>query len=102
MSCGALGRKPRAGEVLHITRAASVQFVRPFMFRVIRTLDDMLTYDGWLWIEGYQLAPSGDAVARRSLYVMPAGLVWMRTVDPRPRQAARQSVSRGSVRPSSS
>ncbi|RQX12321.1 hypothetical protein DLJ58_06030 [Micromonospora arida] len=38
------------------------------------------TYDGWLWIDGYQLAANVDAVARRSLFVMPAGLIWP---DPR-------------------
>ncbi|WP_281942605.1 hypothetical protein [Micromonospora sp. AKA38] len=64
---------PRAGELLEISRAASVQFVRPIMFRVIRRLD-WTTYDGWAWLEGYELDAAGDAVARRTVFVQPAGL----------------------------
>ena len=64
---------PRSGELLEISRAASVQFVRPIMFRVIRTLD-WTTYDGWAWLEGYELDAAGDAVARRTVFVQPAGL----------------------------
>ena len=45
---------PRTGDVLHVTRAASVQFLRPIKFRVIRVLD-WPTYDGWLWLDGDQL-----------------------------------------------
>ncbi|MEU5671474.1 hypothetical protein ABZ749_14105 [Micromonospora sp. NPDC047753] len=51
-----------AGEVLHRTRAASAQFLRPIFVRVIR-VRDWPTYDGWLWIDGYELAANGDAVA---------------------------------------
>jgi hypothetical protein len=89
-------RRPKAGDVLHITRAASVQFLQPFMFRVIRVLD-WPTYDGWVWLDGYQMGPSGDAVARRSLYVMYEGLRWMesRTATP---AAPRRPVQRGAVR----
>ncbi|MGC4812514.1 hypothetical protein ACLQ29_18470 [Micromonospora sp. DT228] len=65
---------PRAGDVLRITRACSVQFLRPFRFRVIRVLD-WHTYHGWLWIDGYQLNSAGDATARRSIFVMRGGLV---------------------------
>ena len=59
---------PRSGDVLHVTRAASVQFLRPIMFRVIRVLD-WPTYDGWLWLDGYELNAAGDAVNRRSIFV---------------------------------
>lgn len=59
---------PRSGDVLRITRQASVQFVNPFMFRVIR-VHDWQTYDGWTWLDGYQLDASGDAVERRSIFV---------------------------------
>ncbi|MEK8106067.1 hypothetical protein NKG94_14530 [Micromonospora sp. M12] len=31
-----------------------------------------ITYDGWAWLDCYQLGPSGDAVARRSLFIQPA------------------------------
>jgi hypothetical protein len=89
-------RKPKASDVLHITRAASVQFLRPIMFRVIRVLD-WPTYDGWVWLEGYELAPSGDAVARRSIFVQYAGLRWMTTAPQRP-AAPRQVAQRRSAR----
>lgn len=69
MSASAL----RAGELLHVTRAASVQFVTPIFFRLIRVLD-WATYDGWIWLDGYQLDEKGDATARRSIFVQPAGL----------------------------
>ncbi|PWR11046.1 hypothetical protein DKT68_07165 [Micromonospora acroterricola] len=75
----------RAGDLLHITQAASVQFSTPILFRLIRVLTDRITYDGWAWIEGYQLDARGEAVARRKLFVQPAGL---RKLSPSPRPAA--------------
>ncbi|MBM0277333.1 hypothetical protein [Micromonospora tarensis] len=84
-------RTPLAGDLLHLTRAASVQFIRPIFVRVIRVLD-WPTYDGWLWIDGYELGASGDAVARRSLFVMTAGLIWVDTPTP------AACVKRGPVR----
>ena len=67
---------PRPGDVLHVGGAASVQFQgeRALIFRVIR-VDSRLTYDGWLWIDGYVLAPSGDAVERRVIFVRHDGLI---------------------------
>ncbi|MEU7928607.1 hypothetical protein [Micromonospora sp. NPDC049801] len=79
--------------MLHLTRAASVQFLHPIFVRVIRVLD-WPTYDGWLWIDAYELAPNGDAVARRSLFVMPVGLIWAGASAP----AARRSTTRTPVR----
>jgi hypothetical protein len=64
---------PRSGDVLNVTRAASVQFLRPISFRVIRVLDRP-TYDGWLWLDGYELNAAGDAVNRRSIFVQQDGL----------------------------
>lgn len=64
---------PRTGDVLHVTRAASVQFLRPITFRVIRVLD-WPTYDRWLWLDGYELNASGEAVSRRSIFVQQEGL----------------------------
>ncbi|MEU7926173.1 hypothetical protein [Micromonospora sp. NPDC049107] len=75
----------KGGDLLHLTPAASVQFSRPFYFRLIRVLEDRITYDGWAWIEGYELDTRGDAVARRQLFVQPAGL---RKLAPSPRPAA--------------
>ncbi|WP_405090657.1 hypothetical protein OG767_24280 [Micromonospora sp. NBC_01392] len=71
----------RAGDLITVTRAASPQFVSPILFRVIRQLD-WTTYDGWVWLDGYQLSATGDAVARRSIFVRPAGLVVQRRVAP--------------------
>lgn len=64
---------PRSGDVLRVTRAASVQFTEPMMFRVIR-VHDWQTYDGWAWLDGYQLNSVGDAVERRSIFVQVDGL----------------------------
>jgi len=64
---------PRSGDVLRVTRAASVQFVEPMLFRVIR-VHDWPTYDGWVWLDGYQLNAAGDAVERRSIFVQIKGL----------------------------
>jgi len=59
--------------VLCVTREASVQFMHPMMFRVIR-VHDWQTYDGWAWLDGYQLDAAGDAVERRSIFVQVDGL----------------------------
>jgi len=64
---------PRSGDVLRVTRSASVQFVEPIMFRVIR-VHDWQTSDGWAWLDGYELNSAGDAVERRSIYVQLQGL----------------------------
>jgi hypothetical protein len=67
------GVLPRAGDILRVTRAASVQFIEPMLFRVIR-VHDWPTYDGWAWLDGYQLNAAGDAVERRSIFVQLHGL----------------------------
>ena len=64
---------PKSGDVLRVTKKASVQFLEPMLFRVIR-MHDWPTYDGWAWLDGYQLNASGDAVSRRSIFVQLAGL----------------------------
>lgn len=80
---------PRSGNVLHVTRAASVQFGEPILFRVIR-IHDWPTYDGWCWLDGYELDSKGDAVVRRSIFVQPAGLRPARSLPkPEPRPAHR-------------
>ncbi|MDG4782980.1 hypothetical protein O7614_25270 [Micromonospora sp. WMMD961] len=66
--------KMTAGDVIYLTTAASVRFLRPIFVRVIRELPERHTYHSWVWIEGYQLNAAGDAVARRELYVMRAGV----------------------------
>lgn len=64
---------PRSGDVLQVTRAASVQFTTPILFRVIR-VHDWSTYNGWAWLDGYELNSLGDAVERRSIFVQLDGL----------------------------
>ncbi|GAA5176848.1 hypothetical protein GCM10023322_00020 [Rugosimonospora acidiphila] len=64
---------PRSGDVLRVTRAASVQFISPMLFRVIR-VHDWATYDGWCWLDGYELDGTGDAVDRRTIFVQIEGL----------------------------
>ncbi|BCJ43526.1 hypothetical protein GCM10010168_41640 [Actinoplanes ianthinogenes] len=70
---------PRAGDVLHVGGAASVQFAgdRALTFRVIR-VDQRQTYAGWLWIDGYVLGPTGDATERRLIFVRRDGLTKLR------------------------
>jgi hypothetical protein len=76
-----------------VTREASVQFIEPLLFRVIR-VHDWPTYDGWVWLDGYQLNSAGDAVERRSIFVQVNGLQpgtlgnWVRADGPRTRPAA--------------
>ncbi len=78
----------KAGDLFEVTARASVQFtVRPIVFRLIRVLD-RATFDGWIWLDGYQLDAKGDAVARRAIFVQPAGLRRLTEVSaPRPRRA---------------
>lgn len=66
---------PQPGDVLLVDGAASVQFEgeRALTFRVIR-VDPRITYDGWLWIDGYVLGPTGEAVDRRIIFVRRDGL----------------------------
>ncbi|MCG5436207.1 hypothetical protein PSH25_006536 [Micromonospora sp. PSH25] len=79
-------------DLLIVGRAASVQFSRPIRFRVIRQLD-WITYDGWVWLDGYELDGQGDAVARRSIFVMMAGL------RPPPTAAPRSKPTRSAAIP---
>ncbi|MEH1013394.1 hypothetical protein V6U90_09805 [Micromonospora sp. CPCC 206060] len=78
----------RAGDVLHLTRAASVQFVTPILFRLIRVQQDWITYDGWVWLDGYEIRANGEAVARRSVFVQRSGLRTFRAERPVPARAA--------------
>ena len=63
-----------AGDLLCLDRRASVQFFRPITVRVIREIEDRQPYDGWAWIEAYELNARGTAVAKRELFVYLAGL----------------------------
>ncbi len=65
----------RPGDVLRLDAASSVQFAddRAITFRVIR-VDERPTYEGWVWLTGYELDCSGAAVERREVFVQVAGL----------------------------
>lgn len=63
----------KAGNVYRLARAASPQFMTPVLFRLIR-VHDWPTYDGWAWLDGYELDALGDAVERRSVFVLRAGV----------------------------
>jgi hypothetical protein len=90
---------PRSGDVLQVTRAASVQFADPMLFRVIR-VHDWPTYDGWVWLDGYELNAAGDAIERRSIFVQLSGVRQVGTApDARPRGHRRFGPPAGSSRP---
>jgi hypothetical protein len=65
----------RPGQTVFVGRPASVQFDGPagFNFRIIR-IDDQPTYDGWTWLDGYQLHTTDIAIQRRTIFIQPAGL----------------------------
>ncbi|MBG0560536.1 hypothetical protein [Actinoplanes aureus] len=89
---------PRSGDVIHVTRAASVQFTSPMLFRVIR-VHDWPTYEGWVWLDGYELNAAGDAVERRSIFVQVNGLRSVgKAPDPRARNG-RQPAGRTGAMP---
>ncbi|MER7166692.1 hypothetical protein ABT336_11600 [Micromonospora sp. NPDC000207] len=86
----------RAGDEFLVGREASVQFgTRPIRFRVIRVRDDLKTYHGWLWLDGYALDKRGEAVERRTIFVRPVGLRALPTPQPptarRPRPIPRNT-----------
>jgi hypothetical protein len=79
------------GDVLFITDRASVQFRRPILFRVIRE-EPWSTPQGWVWLDGYELNKTCDAVSRRSIFVQRAGLI-------RPRQNSAPARLLNSYKP---
>jgi len=66
---------PEPGDIVFVDKSASVQFAgaKGFNFRVVR-VDEKPTYEGWAWLNGYQLNTVGDAVAKRDIFVRPEGL----------------------------
>jgi hypothetical protein len=83
----------RAGDVLVIDRAASVQFTAPFLFRLIK-VHDRETFDGWCWIDGRVLDGRGRATARRTLYVH-VGALTVADRGPEPRVPRPAPPNRG-------
>ncbi|MGW1059815.1 hypothetical protein [Micromonospora rubida] len=82
----------KAGDVLHITAACSVQFTKPVMFRLIKVRHDLVTYDHWIWLDGYQLDAKGEAAARREIFVLRAGLTVQRRTAPAQLGRSRSNV----------
>lgn len=68
-------RIPEAGEIVLLSAAASVQFSadRAILLRVTR-VDKRPTYDGWIWLAGYQLDRRGNAVSKRDVFVQIEGI----------------------------
>ena len=88
---------PRSGDVIHVTKAASVQFAAPMLFRVIR-VHEWPTYEGWIWLDGYELNSAGDAVERRSIFVQVSGLRAVgKAPDPRARNARQPGTATGNI-----
>jgi hypothetical protein len=88
---------PRSGDVIHVTKAASVQFTAAMLFRVIR-VHDWPTYDGWIWLDGYELNTAGDAVERRSIFVQVSGLRQVaKGPDPRMRNNRTPGQTSGAI-----
>lgn len=63
------------GQVLRLDERASVQFAgdRSIVLRVI-TVDPRPTYEGWVWLSGYELDGKGSATVRREVFVRVCGL----------------------------
>lgn len=91
---------PRSGEVLQIDERASVQFkANPFLFRVIR-IHDWPTYEGWVWVDGYELNDGGDAIERRSIWIRWAKVPVVATAPQiRQRNSRRYTPSRPASAP---
>jgi hypothetical protein len=68
-------RWPHPGDVVAVGRPASVQFdgARGFRFRVI-AVTAQSAHAGWMWVDGVQLGPDGDAIRRREIFVRADGL----------------------------
>ncbi|MEU8086564.1 hypothetical protein AB0B57_23500 [Micromonospora sp. NPDC049101] len=90
------GPRLRGGDLVRLTVTASVQFFRPITVRVIRELEH-ITYDGWVWLDGYELDVKGAAVARRELYVRRVGVQLVKAA-PTAAPGIRQPVRRAPVR----
>ncbi|WP_370517030.1 hypothetical protein [Micromonospora sp. HM134] len=72
-----------------------MQFIRPITVRVIRVLTGWHTYDGWVWVDAYQLNAAGDAVRRRTLFLRPDGA---RRPAPAPEQASGRRPGEATTR----
>lgn len=100
MTDGKSGRMPATGSTWLVSDRASVQFGITIIFRVIR-VHDWTTYDGWCWLDGYELNREGVAVDRRSIFVRLSGLI-PPVVGPSskgPRRSSARSARRATAAP---
>ena len=79
--------RPTPGDLLRIDGQASPQFGgdRTLTFRVT-VVDPRPTYTGWVWLTGYVLDASGEAVQRREIFVQLAGLRRVTVTEPSARR----------------
>ena len=88
---------PRSGDVLHVTKAESVQFTASMLFRVI-PVHDWPTYDGWIWLDGYERSWAGGAEEEQSMSVQVGGVRRVgKPPGPGPRSARRPVDAPGSA-----
>lgn len=77
-----LGTPIPKGTVLHLGPAAGVQWRHaPIWFLVVGELDWKTSWHGTVYLDGYQIDTNGKTVARRTVYVIKAGV---RVVPPQP------------------
>lgn len=62
------------------------------MFAVIKP-HDWSTYQGWIWLDGYQLDAAGVARDRRSIFVRLDGLIYIRKPPTRSRTRHRSATT---------
>ncbi|GAB3814183.1 hypothetical protein [Micromonospora zhanjiangensis] len=89
---------PQTGDVVRIGAAASVQFGgdRALLMRVT-SVDPKPTYHGWIWLTGYVLDHTGEAINKREVFVQVAGLHYVHRAPARPVRPTRPPAPRQSA-----
>jgi hypothetical protein len=64
----------RAGQVVYIGPDAGAQFIACPMYATFIRVVEATGWQGMAWIDVWQLDPNGDAIEKRNLYVIAAGL----------------------------
>ncbi len=74
-------RTPRSGDLLRLDGRASCQFAvtQAIWFRVIRPLTPVPyeTWQGWMWLDGYEVDEVGEALLRREVWVKIDGVRYL-------------------------
>jgi hypothetical protein len=86
---------PKIGDVVALGGRASVQFAgdRDILLRVT-VIDRRPTYHGWVWLTGYVLDRTGQAIDKREVFVQLAGLSPARVHSPPATPAASMKAAR--------